>query len=138
MVTAATSSWVRSPRVLIVMPNHWPRALLRAALREDGYDALGARDLDEALTYLVDEWKREPVRLIILDQAAVQGLDDLRLVELLRKYPEADTVLLHGAFQPPLPGPWRHVVRHPASIADLAETVRQLLPLSSTAAHPIE
>lgn len=120
------------------MPDHWPRALLRAALREDGYDALGARDLDEALTYLVDEAGRGPVRLIILDQAGVQGLDDQRLVELLRKYPEANTVLLHGAFQPPLPGRWRRIVQHPASIADLIETVRQLLPLSSPAVHPID
>jgi hypothetical protein len=125
-------------RVLIVMAAHWPRALIRAALREAGYDAVGARDLDEALTYLVDEGERGPVRLIILDQAVVQGLDDQRLVALLQKHPEADTMLLHGAFQAPLPGPWRHIVRHPASIADLAETVRQLLPLSSTAAHPIE
>src|SRR4051812_45044558 len=44
-----------SVRVLIVMAAQWPRALIRAALQETGYDALGARDLDEALTYPVDE-----------------------------------------------------------------------------------
>jgi hypothetical protein len=120
------------------MADHWPRALLRATLRESGYDALGARDLIEALTYPTDESGRGPVRLIILDQATTLGADDERLVELLGKHPEADTVLLRGAFQPPLPGPWRHVVRHPASIADLTETVGQLLPLPTTAAHPIE
>lgn len=31
-----------APRVLILQPDHWPRALLRAELREAGYDAVGA------------------------------------------------------------------------------------------------
>jgi hypothetical protein len=125
-------------RILIVMAAQWPRALLRAALREAGYDALGARDLDEALTYPVDEGERGPVRLILLDQEAVQGKEDRRLLDLLEKHPVADPVLLRGAFQPSLPGPWREVVQHPISIAELAETIRQLLPPPSHAMHPSE
>src|SRR4051794_25621490 len=70
-------------RVLIVMRAHWPRALIRATLREAGYDALGARDLDEALTYPAKEAARGSVRLILLDQRAVSGKDDPRLRQLL-------------------------------------------------------
>jgi hypothetical protein len=125
-------------RVLIVMAAQWPRALIRAALRAAGYDALGARDLDEALTYPVDEAGRGAVRLILLDQEAVRGEEDQRLADLVGRHPEADTVLLRGAFQASLQGPWRDVIQHPVSIADLTETVRQLLPLSSSAAHPSE
>ena len=115
-------------RVLIVMPAQWPRALIRAALLDAGYDALGAPDLDGALTYPADEPGRGPVRLIILDQRAVQDQDDHRLRRLRERYPEAETVLLRRAFQPRLPGRWRDVVQHPVSIAELTEKVRQLLP----------
>jgi hypothetical protein len=120
------------------MAAQWPRALIRAALREAGYDALGASDLDEALTYPVDEAGRGTVRLILLDQQAVQGQDDQRLVDLLERHPGADTVLLRGAFQPSLLGPWRDVIQHPTSIDDLTETVRRLLPPSSKAGYPGE
>jgi CheY-like chemotaxis protein len=123
-------------RVLIVMAAHWPRALIRATLREVGYDALGAHDLDEALTYPAEEEGRGPVRLIVLDQQAVPGMDDQRLRQLLEKHPEADAMLLRGAFQPSMPGPWRDVVQHPISIAELIERIRRLLPLSSGAAQP--
>jgi hypothetical protein len=114
-------------RVLIVMPAQWPRALIRATLREAGYDALGASDLAEALTYPADEAGRGPVRLILLDQEAVPETDDRSLRRLLEKHPEAETVLLRGAFHPPMPGPWREVVRHPVSIAELTGTVGRLL-----------
>lgn len=123
-------------RVLIVMPAQWPRALIRAALREAGYDALGAPNLDEALTYPADEVGRGPVRLILLDQQAVPEKDDQMLRRLLDRHPEAETVLLRGAFQRSIPGPWRDVVQHPVSIAELTERVHQMLPLSSSTAGP--
>lgn len=120
------------------MAAHWPRALLRAALREAGYDALGARDLDEALSYPAAEAGRGPVRLIILDQSAVESADDLQLNQLSQRYGEAETVLLAGAFQPPRPGPWRQVLRHPTTIAEIIQTAQQLLPLLPAAVHPLD
>jgi Response regulators consisting of a CheY-like receiver domain and a winged-helix DNA-binding domain len=59
------------PRVLLVMPEQWPRALLRAELRERGYDALGAPGVAAALAYPVSAPARGPVRLILIDQAAL-------------------------------------------------------------------
>ena len=117
-----------SARILIVMTAQWPRALLRAELREAGFDALGARDLDEALTYPAEEAGRGPVRVIILDQAAVPSGSDPRLRALLQGHPEAQTLLIAGALQPSLPGPWRQVLRHPTTIADISRTAQQLLP----------
>src|SRR6267143_2489531 len=87
-----------SGRILIVMAAQWPRALLRAELREAGYDALGARDLDQALTYPKEEAGRGRVALIILDQAVLGGADDPRLKELLRRHGDAETLLIAGAF----------------------------------------
>jgi hypothetical protein len=128
---------VGSARILIVMAAHWPRALLRAELREAGYDALGARDFDEAMSYPKEEAGRGPVRLLILDQAALEGGDDPRLKELLRRHGKAETLLIAGAFQPPSPGQWRQVLRHPKTIAEIIQAAEQLLP-PPTAAHPLD
>src|SRR3954470_19927901 len=53
------------PRVLLVMPDQWPRALLRAALRDAGYDAVGAPGLSAALRYRPAVADRGPVRLVV-------------------------------------------------------------------------
>jgi hypothetical protein len=126
-----------SARILIVMAAQWPRALLRAELREAGYDALGARDFDEAMSYPKEEPGRGPVRLIILDQAALEGGDDPRLKELLRLHTDAETLLIAGAFQPPSPGQWRRVLHHPTTIAEIIQAAEQLLP-PPAATHPLD
>lgn len=117
-----------SARILVVMAAQWPRAFLRAELREAGYDAVGARDLDEAASYPREEAGRGPVRLIILDQAVIPSSNDPRLIALLHTHPEAQTVLLAGAFQPPLPGKWGQVLRHPTTIAEIIQAAQLLLP----------
>lgn len=125
------------PRVLIVQAAQWPRALLRAALRHEGYDALGARDLSEALTYPQAEAKRGPMRLIILDQEALEGHDSLG-ADIRTRYPEALTLVLESAFRPSVQGSWPHVLRHPVTIAEIVATTQQLLPLPAPAIHPID
>jgi hypothetical protein len=110
---------------------------LRAALRHEGYDALGARDLTEALDYPESEAKRGPVRLIILDQEVLEGHDSL-VAELLGRHREALTMVLESAFRPAVQGSWQHVLRHPVTIAEIVQTTQQLLPLSSAAAHPMD
>jgi len=71
-----------SPRVLIAMPEQWPRALLRAALREAGYDAVGTRNLGTAQRTQSDEPDRGPVRLVVVDQSSLSGAHN-KLRELL-------------------------------------------------------
>jgi hypothetical protein len=110
---------------------------LRAALRHEGYDALGARDLKEALSYPEEEAERGPVRLIILDQEVLEGHDSL-LGELVGRHRDALTLVLESAFHPPVAAAWQRVLRHPVTIADIVRTTQELVPLPSTAAHPIE
>src|SRR5439155_20440400 len=55
------------PRILIMSPDQRSRALLRAELREAGYDAIGASSLTTTLRYPPDEPDRGPVRLFIVD-----------------------------------------------------------------------
>jgi CheY-like chemotaxis protein len=128
------------PRILLVMPQQWPRALLRAELRERGYDAAGARDLMEALS----ERKSAagPVRLILIDQNALaQGDADL-LHELVNRlpahHPGAAVVLLAGTMHKEPEGPWQQVLRRPMSISDIVTAVQRAVPLPPGARHPLD
>jgi hypothetical protein len=124
--------------VLLVLPDQWPRALLRAALREAGYDALGAPSLAAALRYRPAVPDRGPVRLALVDQAAVDGADPELLGQLLRRHGDPAPVLLARATHAEPEGPWRRVLRRPASIADIVSAVQALLPLAPGATRPID
>jgi hypothetical protein len=120
------------------MPEQWPRALLRAALREVGYDAVGARDLAEALRYPPVEAGRGPTRLVIVDGDALVGGDDGVLARLLARHGSPVTVLLARATRALPAGPWHRVLRRPATIADVVEAAQTLLPLPPGSRHPID
>ena len=118
-----------SPRVLLILPEHWPRALLRAQLREDGYDAVGARSVDEALVYRPEVPERGRVGLVLVDGAALGGTSDATLGELLARHGDPPAVLLaHAGSKVPL-GSWVRVVRRPVTIAEIARVVREVVPL---------
>jgi hypothetical protein len=117
------------PRVLLVMPEQWPRALLRAELRERGYDALGAPGLPAALAYPVTAADRGPVRLVLLDQAALSPAGEPLVARLRERHGHPATVLLARGGQAPGAGEWTRVLRRPVSIAALADAVASLLPL---------
>jgi hypothetical protein len=62
---------------------------------------------------------------------------------LARRHLQADLLLLAsgGAAPPPDLGPdggWHRVVRRPASVAELVEAVRGVLPLPPDAARPLD
>jgi DNA-binding response OmpR family regulator len=124
------------------MPQQWPRALLRAALREAGYDALGAPGLRGALRYRVQARDRGPVRLVLLDQDALP--DDAAaalLSQLLRRHGRPALVLLARTVPArPLPSAARAapVIRRPASIGDLVAAVQATLPLAPASARPLD
>jgi DNA-binding response OmpR family regulator len=126
------------------MPDQWPRALLRAALREAGYDALGAPGLAAALRYRAEVPGRGSVRLVFIDQASLIGDEaEAQLAQLVRRHASPPLVLLSkGSSEPSLsagvPGAWSRIVRRPASIAELVATVQQILPLPPESARPLE
>ncbi|MGH7710483.1 MAG: hypothetical protein ACREOG_04330 [Gemmatimonadaceae bacterium] len=124
------------PRVLIVMPAQWHRALLRAALREVGYDAVGTRTLATALRISPAEPDRGPVRLIIVDHAAVTRRERDHLTRLLQLHGRPATMLLaRPTMSAPL-GRWDRVLRRPLSISDIVAGAQELLPLPLEARHP--
>jgi DNA-binding response OmpR family regulator len=117
------------PRVLIVMPEQWPRALLRSALRERGYDAVGTRTLSTALRLPVTTSDRGPVRLIVLDHAALDGEPGDHLARLVASHDHPPTMLLARATSATPDGRWDIVLRRPVSVDDISRAVQTQLPL---------
>jgi hypothetical protein len=109
--------------------------VLRAALREVGYDAVGTRDGVEALSVRADAPDRGPVGLIIADQDSVTE----RAIAALRdRNPGAPMVLLARATRQAPQGDWRRVLRRPFSIADVVTATEELLPLQAPLRRPLD
>ena len=115
------------PRILLVMPEHWPRALLRAELIERGYDVIGAPDLATALLCRPAEKGRGPVRVILIDQDALVEPQSRLLELLVSRHPEPRLVLFARAQMQTPPGNWHAVVRKPALIGEIASALEQAL-----------
>jgi len=126
-----------SPRVLIVMPDQWPRALLRAALRQEGYDAVGTRNIDSAFRIRSDEPDRGPIRLVVVDQAALKGAEG-RLERLLARHNAPPTLLLARPTLAIPPGPWDLVLQRPVSVGDIVSAAQTLVQLSPEDRHPLD
>lgn len=128
-----------APRVLVVMPAQWPRALIRAELREAGYDAVGARDLLEALG---TPDAPGPFRLILLDQSALSDGDPAVLRELLdrlvSRHDGTRVLLLAGTTHEAPEGPWLQVLRRPMSISDIVAAIGRAVPLPRGERHPLD
>jgi hypothetical protein len=120
------------------MPEQWPRALLRAALREVGYDAVGTRTLSSALRVNPNEPDRGPVRLVILDQSVLGGDPDGQLVRLLARNGSPATILLARPTLGIPEGPWQRVLRRPVSVGEIVVAAQASLPLSPQHRHPLD
>jgi hypothetical protein len=119
------------------MTDQWPRALLRAALREDGYDAVGTRAIAGAVRLATPDPDRGPVRLVILAQEALTGTAG-RDLDRLRAATDAPIVLLAPAGRPVEAGAWTQVVRRPVSIGALVGAVETIVPLPPDARRPVD
>ena len=117
------------PRVLIVSDDQWLRAGIRAELRERGYDAVGARDVPDALRCARPEPDRGPVALILVDQAALGAEVSAGLLErVLVRLGRPPAVLIAPGNRPPAEGTWSAVLRRPISIGDIVAFVQRQLP----------
>jgi DNA-binding response OmpR family regulator len=126
------------PRILLVMPEQWPRALLRAALRDVGYDASGTRALKAAFHQAAPDSARGPVGLVVLDQDALAEDEGSDLEALRSRTSAAPLLLLAPASRRVREGPWTRVIRRPTSIADLVQEIESLIPLPPGTRRPID
>jgi len=126
------------PRVLIVMSDDGRRALIRAALREVGYDAIGTHGPRDAWLVPADEQDRASVRLIIVDQDALSPVEIESLSALRRRLGDPDILLLARATVAPPDGPWQRVLRRPVSVAEIVSAAEELVPLPAELRHAID
>ena len=128
----------RAPRVLIVLPDQWPRALLRAALRDVGYDAVGTRTLETAQRLPDVDVDRGSVRLLVIDQSALGDPTAPELEEIVARHGTPPILLLASATVEVPAGPWRRVLRRPVSVADIVAAVEAMLPIPAAARRPLD
>lgn len=125
------------PRVIIISDDQWARAGLRAELREHGYDAIGASDIEHAERYVLPNAERGTVALVIADQDVV----DERTADTLRRWRIALgsklVLLAHVTRRMPL-GEWDEVIKRPVDVGAIAGIVQRLVPLPSDRARPVD
>jgi hypothetical protein len=144
MSDAPTSPSLAPPRVLVIDPEQWPRSLLRATLRERGYDAIGTRSVESALRLPASAPERGPVAVVIFDQHALRDVESetgrANATALLERYPKAATALLSRVnVQPPiLSRPWTMVLRRPITVEEMASAIEALHPLAPEARKPLD
>jgi hypothetical protein len=119
---------MREPRVIIAMPDQWPRALLRAALLEIGYDAIGTRTLAGVSRYLAPVPDRGDVGAVVVDVAAVGAADADALADLCARRAGVPVLLLDSALTATPAGCWTQIMRRPFSIDDVVRAVAALVP----------
>lgn len=126
------------PRVVIVMSDQWRRALLRAALRDAGYDAIGTRGVAEASVIRLAAPDRGSVRLMILDHDTLGKSTVQDFLAQRERLGTPEVVLLARATVAPPEGPWREVLRRPFTIDDVVHAVQHVLPLPTNLKHAID
>jgi len=127
-----------APRVILVMSDQWPRALIRASLRDVGYDAIGARSIAEAWLQPRHVESRGDTALVVFDQDALTEDRPGALRELLRFHGDPPAMLLAHATRDLPDGPWSYVVRRPVSVGEIVAAVEKALPLPADARIPID
>ena len=120
------------------MSDQWPRAHLRSALREAGYDAVGTRDLQNALRLAPVATDRGPVRLVVLDQQVLHAEADAQLREVRERFADPRLLLVASALSTHPAGEWARVIARPLSVADIVVAVQALLPLPAELRRPID
>jgi hypothetical protein len=125
------------PRVLLVTPDQWPRALMRAALREVGYDAVGTRSVGGAVHRAAPAPDRGVVGAVVIDQEAV-GEDAGPIASLRQCAPDAAVVLLAPATRRVREGPWTRVIRRPVRVEEVVRLIEELVPLPASARRPLD
>jgi hypothetical protein len=144
MTVTHTSSASPPPRVLVIDPEQWPRSLLRATLRERGYDAVGTRSVESALRIPANAPERGPVEVLVFDQQAFRdaGVEAARanVTALVDRYPAAATVLLArvNVQAPILSRPWTRILRRPFTVEEIASAIERLRPLNPDARKPLD
>jgi hypothetical protein len=118
--------------------------MLRATLRERGYDAIGTRSVAGALRIPTQAADRGAVEVLVVDQEALSDeekeSDGSMTRELLDRYPAAATVLLErvSVRTPDVRHRWTRTLQRPVSVEAIAVVVERLRPLPAEDRIPLD
>ncbi len=117
----------KQPIVWIVSSEQWPRALLRAELIENGYDAVGYVNLDQALTALSGRIEGKPVAIVLdLNNQLITG----DLLSALEQH-ATPTIILGGMLEIEDPlirhFSWAAVLKRPFTIGDVVAVLDRVV-----------
>jgi len=119
------------------MPDQWPRALMRAALREVGYDAVGTRSLGGALYRSAPVPGRGAIGAVVIDQDAIG--ENAGVIASFRQHaPGAALVLLAPVTRLVQEGPWARVIRRPVRVEEVVRVIEELVPLPAEIRRPVD
>lgn len=124
------------PRVLLIVGDQWERALIRASLREVGYDAVGARNAAEARRYRAIEPGRGAIGVIVADHEA--AVDRPTLSDVVASHRDPPVILVARSTHETPAGSFTRVIRRPLSVADLVAAVESLVPLPAEMRRPVD
>lgn len=119
-----------APRVIVVEPDQWPRAIMRAALIEAGYDAIGSRGLAASLRIPAADPVRGSVVAVVVDNDALAAASIDVGRSFRQRFRGAAMVLIARPTRAAARGSWAAVLKRPASVADVVDAVRRVAPLA--------
>lgn len=109
-------------KTILVVGRDWKfRALLRAQLREEGFDALGFETLSDA----IEELNRTapPPSVVVFDTTDAAAPEKAQLAGLAERVP----VLVLASAQEPLEAAGWRVLRRPVQLSDVMAEVKALV-----------
>jgi len=118
---------VGAPCIVLVIPEHWERALIRAELLERGHDAVGVPALGQLIAFHPERMGHGPLGLVVVDQKTLQGKDGRLLEPFRRRHPDVPILLLAGQTVERPRGPWNEVIVRPITIGEIVEKVEEAI-----------
>jgi hypothetical protein len=112
--------------IVLVVPRHWERALLRAELIERGHDVAALRGLGDLLFFRPAQAGHAPISVVLIDDKALAGRRRQLLPVVRARNPAARFVLLTGATDRPADAGATEVLRRPMSIGQVATRLGEL------------
>jgi CheY-like chemotaxis protein len=117
-----------APTILVVDDEAIARAYMERALKQEGYGVLLASDGEEALRTLATT--KQKIALVITD-LVMPGMGGHAFAIEVGQLPSPPPLLYVSAYEKPQGEMAKRFLQKPFSIADLAQAVRQLLPLGA-------
>jgi DNA-binding NtrC family response regulator len=123
---------MKSPRVLVILPQQELRASVESELNKRGYDCESASDLRSAVHCSVVADHEGPIQVLIVDQATLDPWNRAFLDLMVVKHKAPYLLIVAPSVNQVITGPWDQVVFHPASTDRIVSIVERAVEIKSS------